>query len=105
MDALSTITGSRTAGSASPVVTVDARSGESMAASERGRRLRARIESRLEFMANTLDIDDVVTNPDSVDLDAVQAQVERYVRTITDREEAAAQADDSGAAAADNPET
>ena len=94
LHALSSITGSRTAGSASPVVSVDARSGESMAASERVRRIRSRIESRLRFMAETLDIDGVDIDPDEVDIDAVQARVDRYVSAITDREEAAAQATD-----------
>ena len=95
LDAMSSITGSRTAGNASPVLSVDVRSGESMSASERVRRLKSRIESRLRFMAETLEIDDVVAEAESVDLDNVQAQVDRYVRSITDREVSAAQAIES----------
>lgn len=94
LGALGTITGSRTMGGASPVVSVDARSGESMAAAERVRRLKSRIESRLNFMAETLDIDDVPDSVDSIDLDEIQAKVDSYVTTITDREVAAAQTSD-----------
>ncbi|MEO1201180.1 MAG: hypothetical protein AAFX10_00640 [Pseudomonadota bacterium] len=91
---LSTITGSRTAGGASPVVSVDVRSGESMAASERVRRIQARIESRLAFMAKTLAMSEIEIDAEDLDVNDLQAQVDRYVSTITDREESAARAID-----------
>lgn len=87
MGALTAITGSRTSGgTANSVVSVDARSGESIAASERVRRLRSRIEARLAFMAETLDTEELPTSVESLDLDAVQAEVNRYVSTLADRD-------------------
>lgn len=91
---MSTITGSRTAGGASPVVSVDVRSGESMAASERVRRIQARIENRLAFMAKTLAMSEIEIDAEDLDVDDLQAQVDRYVSTIIDREESAARAID-----------
>ena len=87
------ITGSRTSGGASPVVSVDVRSGESMSAAERVRRLKSRVESRLAFMARQIGAEDLPTDADDVDLDELQAVVASYVDTITDRKVAAAQAD------------
>jgi TPR repeat protein len=91
---LSTITGSRTAGGASPVVSVDVRTGESMAASERVRMIQSRIESRLAFMAKTLAMNEIQLDAEDLDFEALQAQVDQYVSTIKDREESAARAID-----------
>ncbi len=91
---LSGITGSRTTSASSPVLSVDVRSGESMDASERVRRIQSRIESRLAFMARTLAMSEIIVDADSLDIELLQAQVDRYVTTITDREESAARASD-----------
>ena len=56
-----------------------------MSGDEYFRRLRARIEARLEFMAQQLGDASIATPAEDVDMDALNARIERYVQTIDDR--------------------
>ena len=85
LDAMTARTGSRLSGGSGPVTIVDPRAGSSVSGDEYFRRLRARIEARLEFMAQQLGDASIATPADDVDMEVLNARVERYVETIDDR--------------------
>lgn len=86
LDVLASRTGSRLGGGGSPVMIFDLRSGGSVSADQYIEQVRNQIESRLELMAIQLDIPNLNTDPDNVDLRALETAVEEFVETINDRE-------------------
>ena len=86
LDVLSNRTGSRLGGGGSPVMIFDLRSGSSVSADQYIDQVRNQIESRLKLMAIQLDIPNLNTDPDNVDLRALATAVEDFVETIGDRE-------------------
>ena len=85
MEAMTARTGSRISGGANPVTIVDPRAGSSVSGDEYFRRLRSRIEARLQFMSQQLGDASIATQVDDVDLESLSAQVESFVVTIDDR--------------------
>ena len=85
MEAMTARTGSRLSGGANPVTIVDPRAGSSVSGDEYFRRLRSRIEARLQFLSQQLGDTNIATQADDVDLEALSARVERFVETIDDR--------------------
>ena len=79
------LTGSRLAGSGSPVTIVDARSGSSISGDQYVRQMRRRTTARLQFMAKQLGRPGLNTDPDDVDLDELSRIVREFTDTITDR--------------------
>ena len=84
-EAMTARTGSRISGGANPVTIVDPRAGSSVSGDEYFRRLRARIEARLQFMAQRLGDASIVTQASDVDIEALSSRVESYVEIIDDR--------------------
>ena len=64
----------------------DLRSGSSVSADQYIDQVRNQVEARLKLMAIQLDIPNLNTNPDNVDLRALETAVEVFVETIGDRE-------------------
>lgn len=79
-------TGSRLAARGSPVMIVDLRSGSSMSADQYFGQLSKRIEARLKFMAAELDMPNLNTNPDDIDIAELEEIVGEFVATISDRQ-------------------
>ncbi len=78
-------TGSRISGGTGPVTIVDPRVGSSVSGDEYFRRLRSRIEARLQFMAAQIGDSSIATQADDVDIQDLSARVQRFVQTIDDR--------------------
>ena len=86
LDLLDSRTGSRLGGRGSAVIIFDLRTGSSVSADQYLGQVRNRIETRLKLMAIQLDIPNLNTDPDNVDLRALATAVEDFVETIGDRE-------------------
>ncbi len=84
-DAMTARTGSRISGGTGPVTIVDPRVGSSVSGDEYFRRLRSRIEARLQFMAQQVGDMSIATQADDVDLEELNARITRFVETIDDR--------------------
>jgi len=78
-------TGSRLSGGGGSVTIVDVRTGSSVSGDQYFGQIRRRITARLKFMAKQLDMPDLDTNPDDVDLDELWRIANEFVETITDR--------------------
>ncbi len=85
LDLLVARTGSRLSGGSGAVTIVDPKGGNSMSGDRYYGDIRRRMEARLNFMAKQLDMPDLDTDPDDVDIDALETIVNNYVNTITDR--------------------
>ena len=85
LDELTIQTGSRLSARGSPVMIVDGRSGSSMSANQYFGQVSKRIELRLKFMAKQLNMPDLNTDPDKVDIDKLETIVSDFVDTISDR--------------------
>ena len=85
LDVLANQTGSRLSARGSPVMIVDARSGGSMSADQYFGQVSKRIELRLKFIAKQLNMPDLNTDPDKVDIDKLEIIVSDFVGTIADR--------------------
>ena len=85
VDMLGARTGSRLSGGGGSVTIVDARSGSSISGDRLYGEVRRRIEARLRFMGTQLDMPDLETDPDDVDIDELEIIVSDFVDTITDR--------------------
>ena len=85
IDMLEARTGSRLSGSGGSVTIVDARSGSSISGDRMYGDIRRRVESRLNFMGTQLDMPNLNSDPDDVDLDELEVIVSDFVSTITDR--------------------
>ena len=85
LDAMTARTGSRLSGGTGPVTIVDPRAGSSVSGDEYFRRLRSRIEARLQFMSQQLGDPGIAVEADEVDMEALSARVDRFVRVIDDR--------------------
>ncbi len=78
-------TGSRLSGGGGSVTIFDPRTGSSMSGDQYFRQIRRRVTARLKFMAKQLNMPDLNTDPDDVDLDELWRIVNEFVETITDR--------------------
>ncbi len=78
-------TGSRLSGGSGVVTIVDPKAGSSMSGAQFYGEIRRRTEARLKFMAKQLDMPDLGTDPNNVDIDELETIVNNYVNTITDR--------------------
>lgn len=87
IDMLRARTGSRLSGGGGSVTIVDARSGSSISGDRLYTDIRRRIEARLNFMSKQLDMPDLETDPDDVDIDELEDIVDDFVATISDRPE------------------
>ena len=85
LDAMTARTGSRLSGGTGPVTIVDPRAGSSVSGDEYFRRLRSRIEARLQFMSQQLGDPGIAVEADEVDMEALSARVDGFVRVIDDR--------------------
>ena len=85
LDGLTNQTGSRLSARGSTVMIVDGRSGSSMSANQYFGQVSKRIELRLKFMAKQLNMPDLNTDPDKVDIDKLETIVSDFVDTISDR--------------------
>ena len=85
LDVLADRTGSRLSGGGSPVTIFDLRSGSSVSADQYFGQVRNRIEARLKFMARELDMPNLNTDPDQVEVDELETIVQEFVNTIYDR--------------------
>lgn len=84
-EAMTARTGSRISGGANPVTIVDPRAGSSVSGDEYFRRLRSRIEARLQFMAQQLGDPSIATQAEDADVEALSARVGSFVEVIDDR--------------------
>ena len=78
-------TGSRLSGGGGSVTIVDARTGSSVSGDQYFGQIRRRVTARLKFMAKQLNMPDLDTDPDDVDVDELWRIVNEFVETITDR--------------------
>ncbi len=85
LDVLANSTGSRLSGGGSPVTIFNLRSGSSMSADQYYGQVRNRIEARLKFMARELDMPNLNTDPDLVEVNELEAIVQEFANTIYDR--------------------
>ena len=85
VDMLEARTGSRLSGGGGSVTIVDVRSGSSISGDRMYGEIRKRIESRLRFMGTQLDLPNLDTDPDDVDVDELEIIVGEFVDSITDR--------------------
>ena len=85
LDVLANRTGSRLSGGGSPVTIIDLRSGSSVSADQYYGQVRNRIEARLKFMARELDMPNLNTDPDQVEVYALETIVQEFANTIYDR--------------------
>ncbi len=85
LDVLADRTGSRLSGGGSPVTIFDLRSGSSVSADQYFGQVNKRIESRLKRMAKQLDMPNLNTDPDKVDVKELETIVQEFVNTINDR--------------------
>jgi len=85
IDMLEARTGSRLSGGGGSVTIVDARSGSSISGDRLYADIRRRIESRLRFMGTQLDMPNLNSDPDDVDVDELEIIVADFISTISDR--------------------
>ncbi len=85
IDMLEARTGSRLSGGGGSVTIVDVRSGTSISGDRMYGDIRRRIEARLRFMGTQLDLPNLDTDPDDVDVDELEQIVTEFIDTITDR--------------------
>ncbi len=85
LDVLANRTGSRLSGGGSPVTIIDLRSGSSVSADQYYGQVRNRIEARLKFMAKELDMPNLNTDPDRVEVYKLETIVQKFANTIYDR--------------------
>ncbi len=85
LDVLADRTGSRLGGGGSPVMIFDLRSGSSVSADQYFGQVRNRIESRLRFMAKELDMPNLNTDADQVEVVELATIVQEFANTIYDR--------------------
>ena len=85
LDELVEQTGSRTSARGSPVTVFDWRSGSSMSADQYFGRISKRVELRLKFMSKQLNMPDMNTDPEKVDIKELEIIVSDFVDTISDR--------------------
>ena len=85
LDVLADRTGSRVSAPSSPTTIVDLRSGSSVSAAQYFGQVSKRIELRLKFIAKQLNMPDLNTDPDKVDIDKLETVVSDFVDTISDR--------------------
>lgn len=78
-------TGSRLSGSGGSVTIIDPRTGASVSGDQYFGQIRRRVTARLKFMAKQLNMPDLNTNPDKVDIDELWRIVNEFVETIADR--------------------
>ena len=78
-------TGSRLGGGATPVSIIDPRSGASMSAEELDRRLSRRVQSRLDYLGNLMDVADFDLDAERLDIDALEELVNDYVESAVSR--------------------
>ena len=64
---------------------IDVRSGSSISGDRMYGEIRRRIEARLGFMGTQLDLPNLNTDPDDVDVDELEQIVAEFIDTITDR--------------------
>jgi hypothetical protein len=86
LDMMEARTGSRLSGGGGSVTIVDARTGSSVSGDQFFGRANRRIEARLNFMAKQMDMPELNTDPDDLDIDELESIVMNFVNEITDRE-------------------
>lgn len=77
-------TGSRISSGAGPVMIVDPRTGMTLSADDYDRQLARRVESRALFLVKKLGLRDFDINANRLDVDALEAHVDRYLSVLSD---------------------
>jgi len=77
--------GSRLSGGSRPVVIIDPRFGTVMSSDEYFRQINSRLQSRLDFITDRVNIDKVDANVGADELVALQQQIVQYLQTVNDR--------------------
>lgn len=85
VDSLTARTGSRLSGGGGSVTIVDPRVGTSVSADQFFGQVRRRIEARLRFMAKQLQLPDLDTDPNEVNVSELEIIVDEFVSRIEDR--------------------
>lgn len=85
LDLITARTGSRLSGGGGSVTIIDARTGSSISVDRLHNDIQRRVESRLRFMAKQLDMPNLNTDLDDIDMDELEDTVAEFVATISDR--------------------
>ncbi len=85
VESMSPSTGSRLSGGGGSVTIVDARTGSSVSRDRLVGQVNRKIEARLNFMSKQLNMPDLNTDPDDLDIDGLETIVKGFVNTIDDR--------------------
>lgn len=86
LESMTARTGSRLSGGGGAVTIVDPRGGSSVSGDQYYRQVRRRIEARMNFMAKQLDLPDLDTDPNSVNISELERTVADFVSRIEDRD-------------------
>ena len=86
LDSMGARTGSRLSGGGGAVTIVDPRGGSSVSGDQYYRQVRRRIEARMNFIAQQLNMPDLDTDPKEVNVSELERYIETYVSRIEDRD-------------------